>query len=98
MQHSFAFQPLLLPICVLVESFKEYTVYTCPKSGPLTDMQIFTLKDVDAEFPMRNVFTENLRGARAAILCYAVTDPDSWERLQFWVSLALFIKSGSTST
>jgi len=25
------------------------------------------------------------RGARAAILCYAVTDPDSWERLQFWV-------------
>ena len=26
-----------------------------------------------------------VRGARAAILCYAVTDPESWERLQFWV-------------
>jgi len=26
------------------------------------------------------------RGARAAILCYAVTDAESWERLQFWVS------------
>ena len=29
-----------------------------------------------------------LRGARAAILCYAVTDAESWERLQFWVSFA----------
>ena len=47
---------------------------------------------------MSTVFTENFRGARAAILCYAVTDPDSWERLQFWVSLALFIKGVSTST
>ena len=55
-------------------------------------------KDVDAEFLTWNVFTENLRGARAAILCYAVTDPDSWERLQFWVSLALFINRDSTST
>jgi len=26
------------------------------------------------------------RGARAAILCYAVTDEESWERLQFWVN------------
>ena len=25
------------------------------------------------------------RGARAAIVCYDVTDADSWERIQFWI-------------
>jgi len=26
------------------------------------------------------------RGARAAVVCYAVNDPDSWTRLKFWVA------------
>jgi len=26
------------------------------------------------------------RGSKAAVVCYAVNDPESWERLKFWVS------------
>ena len=27
-----------------------------------------------------------IRGARAAVVCYAVNDKESWERLEFWVT------------